>query len=295
MLSKLDRRAIALRLPVRLPYSRVLAGALCMSLAVAATAQGTQIANAIHSPLWLLHSHSHGYMGVDVGDIGQDRFQALHLKDTSGAEITVLDHDAPAAKAGLKQHDVVLEMNGAAVENAEQMKRMLHEIGVGKKVQLTISRDGAQQVFTVQMADRYKMQEEARQQLTSAGSSGGSGQAFLAGAGDIPPSTGFHLWGVGNSLHVGVMVEPLTAQMADFLGVTGGIMIKSVAHKSAADAAGLKAHDVIVGIGGEQVVTSSDWERLLRSSEGKPVQVEIMRDRIKQLVLLQVDGKRHKS
>jgi hypothetical protein len=42
-------------------------------------------------------------------------------------------------------------------------------------------------------------------------------------------------------------------------------------------------------------VTSSDWERLLRSSEGKPVQVEILRDRMKQLVLLQVDGKRHKG
>ena len=89
------------------------------------------------------------------------------------------------------------------------------------------------------------------------------------------------------------MVEPLTAQMADFLGVTGGVMIKSVAHKSAADAAGLKAHDVILEVAGETVVTSSDWERLLRSSDGKPVQVAIFRDRAKQLVLLQVDGKRH--
>jgi S1-C subfamily serine protease len=83
--------------------------------------------------------------------------------------------------------------------------------------------------------------------------------------------------------------------MADFLGVTGGVMIKSVARKSAADVAGLRPHDVILEVGGEAVVTSSDWERLLRSSEGKPVQVEIMRDRLKQLVLLQVDGKRHKS
>ena len=72
-------------------------------------------------------------------------------------------------------------------------------------------------------------------------------------------------------------------------------MIKSVARKSSADAAGLKPHDVILGIGGELVATSSDWERILRSAEGKPVQVEIMRDHVKQLVLLQVDGKRHKE
>jgi hypothetical protein len=50
---------------------------------------------------------------------------------------------------------------------------------------------------------------------------------------------------------------------------------------------------VILEVAGETVVTSSDWERLLRSSDGKPVQVAIFRDRAKQLVLLQVDGKRH--
>jgi S1-C subfamily serine protease len=81
--------------------------------------------------------------------------------------------------------------------------------------------------------------------------------------------------------------------MADFLGVSSGLMIKNVAHKSAASAAGLLPHDVILAVGGEPIVTASDWERTLRASEGKPVQVEILRDRDKQLVLLQVDGKRH--
>jgi S1-C subfamily serine protease len=96
----------------------------------------------------------------------------------------------------------------------------------------------------------------------------------------------------GSSLHVGAMVEPLTAQMEDFLGVQNGVMIKSVARKSSADAAGLRPHDVVLAVGGEQVATTSDWERLLRASEGKPVQVEIFRDRMKQLVLLQVTGKK---
>jgi S1-C subfamily serine protease len=91
------------------------------------------------------------------------------------------------------------------------------------------------------------------------------------------------------------LVEPLTAQTADLLGLTGGVMIKSIARKSAGDAAGLREHDVILRVGGETVVTMSDWERLLRSSEGKPVQVEILRDRTRQLVLMQVDGKRHKN
>ncbi|WP_263356276.1 PDZ domain-containing protein [Acidicapsa ligni] len=269
-------------------------GGSMAGLTVEARAQGTQVGQLVKHARLLLHTPSQSYLGVDVGDIDQERAAALHLKDTHGVEITVLDHDAPAGKVGLRLHDVILQMNGQVVENAEQAKRMLRETPVGRKVHIVFSRDGAQQALTVQMANRRKMQDEAREQIGMVGTSGPS-QGFLASGADIPSSGGFHFWGMGNSLKVGALVEPLTAQMADFLGVSSGLMIKSVAHRSAADAAGLKQHDVILGIGSEAVVTSSDWERLLRTNEGKPVQVEILRDRTKQLVLLQVDGKRHKS
>jgi serine protease Do len=273
---------------------RIAAAGLAAVLAsgVSASAQSLQLIQVLQQPsLLMLHSRSQGFLGVDVGDLDAERVQALHLKDAKGAEITVLDHDAPAGKAGLKLHDVILSVNGQAIANAEQLKQMLHETYPGHKLQLVVSHDGAVRNLTVQLADRRKVQEQAREELGAAGSA--PTQGFMSGGGDVP--TGFHLPSWGPTLHVGAMVEPLTPQMSEFLGVTSGLMIKSVARKSAADQAGLKAHDVILGIGGEQVVTESDWERLLRSSEGKPVQVEIFRDRMKQLVLLQVDGKRHKS
>ena len=270
-----------------------IAGVLAGGVSPRAVAQGTQISDMWQQTMLLLHSRSQGLLGVFVGDVDQDRAQALHVKDGHGAEITILDHDAPASKAGLKLHDVIVQMNGQTIENAEQVRAILRETPPGRKVQLVVSRDGAQQTYSVQMADRRKVQEDAWEQLGTTGVASTPAQGFMAGGGDVP--SGFHMPFVSGSLHVGVMVEPLTAQMADFLGVSSGIMIKSVAHRSAADVAGLKSHDVILAIGGEQVVTSSDWERLLRSSEGKPVQVEILRDRVKQLVLLQVDGKRHKS
>jgi predicted metalloprotease with PDZ domain len=268
-----------------------LAGGLLTASGATLSAQGLQLSGFWEQRWLLLHSHSQGLLGVYVGDVDPERAQALHVKEMRGAEITILDHDAPASKAGLKLHDVIVQMNGEAVENAEQVRRVLHETPPGRKVQLVISRDGAPLSFTVQMADRRKVQEEAWEELGSPGTANVPSQGFLSGGGNAP--SGFHLPFTGNSLHVGVMVEPLTAQMADFLGVSGGVMIKSVAHKSAADAAGLKRHDVILEVGGENVATSSDWERLLRAADGKPVQVAIFRDRMKQLVLLQVDGKRH--
>ena len=268
----------------------LLAGGIPLGLAISARAQSLQLAETVERPrFFLLHSHAQGFLGVDVADVDQDRAQALHLKDTHGAEITVLDHDAPAGKYGLKLHDVIVQVNGQNVENAEQVKQILHSMPPGRKLQLVVSRDGAEQKMTVQLADRRKVQEEAWERLGTFGAEN-SGNSFVSSGADLPAPS-FHS-PFGSSLHVGAMVEPLTAQMADFLGVPGGVMIKSVAHKSAADAAGLKSHDVVLAVGGETVATTSDWERLLRSSEGKPVQVEIFRDRLKQLVLLQVTGKK---
>jgi membrane-associated protease RseP (regulator of RpoE activity) len=93
---------------------------------------------------------------------------------------------------------------------------------------------------------------------------------------------------------VGAIVEPLTGQMAEYLGVPSGLMVKQVAHKSEASAAGFKAFDVILKVGPDAVTTLSDWDRALRANQGKPVQVTILRDRKQQTLNLQVDSK-HKT
>jgi S1-C subfamily serine protease len=114
-----------------------------------------------------------------------------------------------------------------------------------------------------------------------------------SGGADAPTGSGFHLPFFGGSLNVGVMVEPLTTQMAEYLGVQNGLMVKQVAHKSAAAVAGLKAFDVILKVGSEPVRNLSGWDRALRANQGKTVQVTILRDRKQQSVTLDVDSKHH--
>src|SRR5271170_4649257 len=94
-------------------------------------------------------------------DIDSDRAAALKLKDPSGAEITVVDHDAPAGKVGLRVHDVILQMNGQQVQGIEQLRRMLHETPAGRSIVLLISRDGQQQTINVQLGDRAKIEQDA--------------------------------------------------------------------------------------------------------------------------------------
>jgi S1-C subfamily serine protease len=82
--------------------------------------------------------------------------------------------------------------------------------------------------------------------------------------------------------------------MADYLGVESGLMVKQVTKKSEAALSGLKAFDVILKVGAEAISTAADWDRSLRSNQGKPVQVTILRDKKQQTLTLQVDSK-HRS
>jgi len=260
-----------------------------------AAAQGRGIFQLLeeHNPL-TLHSSSQGYLGVDLADVDQEKAQALKLKEVRGAIITLIDHDAPAGKIGLKVNDVVIQLNGQNVEGAEQLRRMLREIPAGRKVSLEISRDGNIQTLAVQLADRRAMEHDVWNKIGAGGDvfAPGPGMGILGDGGDAPLPGGFHMPFFGSSLNVGALVEPLTSQMAEYLGVPGGLMVKQVARKSEASAAGLKAFDVILKVGPEAIATMADWERALHANQGKPVQVTVLRDKKQQTLTLQVNSKR---
>jgi len=55
----------------------------------------------------------------------------------------------------------------------------------------------------------------------------------------------------------------------------------------------LQAFDVILKVGSAKITTLGDWERALRSNQGKPVQVTVLREKKQQTLTLQVDSKRH--
>jgi S1-C subfamily serine protease len=243
----------------------------------------------------LLHSSaSQGYLGVDFVDVDQEKAQSLKLKEVRGAVITLIDHDAPAGQAGMRVNDVVIQLNGQNVEGAEQLKRMLKEIPPGHKVSIEVSRDGNVQTMAVELVDHRVLGHDIWKKIGHDGDDAApSTLGMLTGTGDASAPSVFKMPIFGSTLNVGAMVEPLTSQMADYLGVPNGLMVKQVARKSEA-AAALKAFDVILKVGSDAISTSADWERALHANTGKPVQVTILRDRKQQTLTLQVDSK-HKT
>ena len=170
---------------------------------------------------------------------------------------------------------------------------MLREIPAGRKVTLIISRDGAPQTVPVQLVDRRTMEHDVWKGLHNPdpGPAPASGSTFRSEGTDFWSRE--HVSPFGGSLKVGAMVEPLSPQMADYLDIQNGVMVKEVSHRSEAASAGLKPHDVILKVGAESIQTTADWDRALRSNEGKQVQITILRERRQQSLNLQVDSKRH--
>jgi serine protease Do len=264
----------------------------------AARTQAPMTVEILHGPHLLLeHASDPGYLGVEIVDVDADKAQSLKLKDVHGAVITLVDHDAPAGQIGLKVNDVVLGLNGQPVANVDDLRRLIKVIPPGRKVSIEISRDGNIQTLAVALADRKAMEQAIWGKIGNGGDAAGSTpkMSLLGGGGDSSVPDGFHMPFFGGSLKVGALVEPLTSQMAEYLGVKNGLMVKQVEHKSEAETAGLHAFDVILKVGSDTIATSADWDRALRANAGKPVQVTILRDKKQQMVTLQVDSKRHQS
>lgn len=228
------------------------------------------------------------YLGVDTQDVTTDRMGALHLKDERGVEVTMVDQDAPAGKAGIKEHDVILSINDQQVQSVEQLRRLIREIPPGRTVAVGISRDGQPVTLKAQLAERSKMPE--------------MNFHFNAPTVNMPvvriPPMNMPEIDIPNIvvLHAprgsGMMIENLTPQLGEFFGVKGsnGVLVRSVDKGSRSEQAGIRAGDVIVKINGSAVNDCSDFSRLLRSHASDKATVVIMRDRHEQTLTLALPG-----
>jgi serine protease Do len=276
-------------------------GSITIVVGSAAFAQGAFAGQLFalmpESPALMAHS-SQGYLGIEMRDIDNDRATQLKLKDPAGAEIIVVDHDAPAGKVGLRVHDVILQMNGQQVQGVEQLRRMLRETPPGRSVALLISRDGQQQTINVQLADRAKIEQDAWMQIHTVPDPDDDDTVFTP----VAPSgrgagSGFFGALTFGSPSLGVELDPLGTQLADYFGIKDGqgLLVKRVAENSPASTAGLKAGDVITKVNGEAVPTLNTWMKTIHANRGKQVQVTIVRNRKEQIVSLQAGDPRHKG
>ena len=224
------------------------------------------------------------YLGVDTQDVTADRLGALHLKEETGVEVTMVDQDAPAGKAGLKERDVILSINDQKVESVEQLRRLIREIPPGRTVTINISRDGQPMTVKAELTARSKMPDmNFNFNMPAVNVPPIHIPAFNMPEIDVPTIVVVHA-----PRSSGMMIENLTPQLGEFFGTKGGsgVLVRSVEKGSRAEQAGLRAGDVIVKINGSTVNDCTDFTRLLRARTSTKAALTILRDKREQQITL---------
>jgi serine protease Do len=222
-------------------------------------------------------------LGVSARDL--EPAEADRQKLSGGAVIEDVREETPAANAGLRRNDIVVEFDGERVRSAQQFSRLVRETAPGRTVTAAIVRDG----------------QRSSVQVTPSSERGAN--VFIDGnrlkerieglTGRMPE---FDLeFGMPGSARVrlGVTVTPLSDQLATYFGAKQGVLISAVEEGSAADRAGLKAGDVITSLEGELVRSSADITRVLRNlnAGATEVSVEIVRDKQESTVKATIEAR----
>src|SRR6476646_1926471 len=198
----------------------------------------TQIARPVVDTLLKDGKIEHARIGVGINDVTPENASFFHLDNATGALISQVEPDSPAAKAGIKVGDVITELNGKKMDNSGQLQAAISAQRPGDKVTLTVMREGKGLTLPVTLESINKKSEAA---------SAGSGEAH-----------GKARWGVA--------LENLTPELRDELQLPSevkGVVVSQVQPGSPADNAGIGRGDVILEVNRHQVQTSEDVKREL--------------------------------
>ena len=193
------------------------------------------------------------YIGAGVQDVTPDLADSFGLKDNTGALVTDVQPGTPAAKAGLKNGDVVLKLDGKPVRNASALSFAVSELKPGTKVTLDLLRDGKNQTLEVTTALKPNRDRNGDDQS-------------LSDSGDDN--------GVLNGVAVSD-IDPATRQQLNIPGRIKGALITDVAQDSASARAGLKPGDVILEINHEPVRSADDAVKLSEDAKSKKTLVRL--------------------
>jgi serine protease Do len=222
------------------------------------------------------------WLGVETHEVTSENVKELKLPAERGVVVGRVTPDSPAAKAGLKEKDVITEVNGQRVEGSAQFRRMIHEIPAGRTAQLTVWRDARAQTLTATLGKA----EELHRAWTNA--MPGTFAFRLPEVAEIPdiPSIDFDngMLVMPGSIHprLGIDAEEVSGQLGAYFGAPDGegVLVRNVNAGSPAEKAGVKAGDIITIFNGDRIRSLGDLRgKLAAKNDDKPAKLGILRNK----------------
>jgi serine protease Do len=233
----------------------------------------------------LLGDEGPSWLGVEAREVTPENVKEFKLPAERGVVVGRVAEDSPASKAGLKNTDVITEVDGQRVEGAAQFRRMIREIPAGRAVQLTIWRDGHAQSLSATLG---KAEEHHRAMLNAEPGAFAFRMPEVVEIPDMPEMPTMD-WGnsdmmvlPGSRPHLGIDAEDINGQLGSYFGAPEGegVLVRSVNAGSVAEKAGLKAGDVITKFNGERIRSLGDLrEKLAGKNDNKPAQLGVWRNK----------------
>ena len=238
------------------------------------------------------------FLGIAMEDVTASNMSEYELTDEKGAIVRSVQEGSPAEEAGFRENDVVLQFGGESVWSTRQLSRLVSETPVGRRVAITISRDGKPVNLSATLRARTESRAENRsEQRFFEGIPGGQLERFFE---SLPPGIQIYPPAPDSRARppraetpggrqgaerpeqrprLGVETQPLTEQMAEYMGVTGrkGVLITSVLVGSASEGK-LKAGDVVIGVNNRDVASPADLTNFVSEASGE-IDVKVIRDK----------------
>lgn len=255
-----------------------------------------------------------GYLGVQILEVDGERASELGMSRPYGVYIDGVMDGEPASEAGIEEGDVVLAWYGERVESVAELRRLLSETPPGRVVDLTVLRDGAERDISVELAERMGVfsgtrgfsfvspQIDLSRRVAEASREGVRAAQLAERARELEvrvreaqeraadgASRVFYLSG---RPRLGANTQSLGDQLAEYFHVEGGVLVTSVHEDTPASEGGLRAGDVIVGLGDEDVDDPNDLRRALADLEPGEVSLRIVRDGLEQTLTVELEDER---
>jgi serine protease Do len=192
-----------------------------------------------------------GWLGVSIQDIDDAIASAMNLKTTTGALVSDVVPDGPAAKAGLQAGDIITRVNNQIVNNSSELRSLIASTAPKTNVDLTIVRNGSEETVSVTLGELPKEIAE------------------MSSPDELDQLLGFH-------------VSNLTGNLARQLGINmsePGVVVTSIDQSTNAYMSGLRQGDLIYAVNKSKVDNVADFDKAIsKLKKGDSVLLRIKRN-----------------
>ncbi len=186
-----------------------------------------------------------GWLGVKIQTVTDEIAETIGVKENTGALISAVTPDGPAAKAGIEAGDVVLRFDGKDISTMRGLPRVVSQTAIGKSVEVEVLRKNQKRSFKVAVG--RLIEDEDKDQA-----------AKKSGGGDSKKTD--------DALVFGMKLSPLTDELRTKNKIDSkvkGLLVVDVDAKSPAGQKGIKPGEVIVEAAQEPVTSTDDMTKAI--------------------------------